>query len=310
MGGMFFTPSLRSYYDRTTNHELKTMNYLTNYPIYHINRLPIMTREFIRMTGSLRGRAKRSRPTRAIHKQRTTNYKPRFVLPARPERSRRAVRTVFTYCGVSFLRNTVCSSFRPTAALRLEYPVHQLKPAAHRPPLGLSAFLPPLSLTLHPWPITHHSSPPTFYPLPLIIKLAAALALWIYYSHHIAYPACPSPAGSPSAQKYLIMQNKPNLCRFWAKNSYLEEKQTQFKPNQTQSQTRIAKRSQQNNQSSTCCGRRRMASNQWNGYDSICAETCSTVFRRFFFRRFIVRSSVSIGLSLEACCRASMAVAA
>jgi len=37
-----------------------------------------------------------------------------------------------------------------------------------------------------------------------------------------------------SAQKESIMQNKPNFCRFWAKNGYLEEKQTQFKPNQTQ----------------------------------------------------------------------------
>ena len=37
-----------------------------------------------------------------------------------------------------------------------------------------------------------------------------------------------------SAQKKSILQNKPNYCRFWAKNSYLEEKQTQFKPNQTQ----------------------------------------------------------------------------
>ncbi len=172
-------------------------------------------------------------------KPRTTNYKPRFVLPARPECSRRAVRTVFTYCGVSFLRNTVCSSFRPTAALRLEYPVHQLKPAAHRPPLGLSAFLPPLYLTLHPWPITHQSSPPTFYPLTLIIKLAAAVAIWIYYSPNIAYRTCPgqTPAKTfikKSAQKYSFMQNKPIFPRFCAKNSYLKEKQTQFKPNQTQ----------------------------------------------------------------------------
>jgi len=160
---------------------------------------------------------------------RTTNYKPPLVLPS--------VRIVFTCCGASLLRNTVCSSFRPPAALRLEYPPHQLKPAApgiHRPPLGLSAFLPPSSLTLHPWPITHHSSPPTFYPLPLIIKLAAAVAFWIYYSQHIAYPACPSQARSLSAQKESIMQNKPNLPRFCAKNGYLEEKQTQFKPNQTQ----------------------------------------------------------------------------
>ncbi len=37
-----------------------------------------------------------------------------------------------------------------------------------------------------------------------------------------------------SAQKYSGLQNKPNYCRFWAKNSYLEEKQTQNKPNQTQ----------------------------------------------------------------------------
>ena len=157
---------------------------------------------------------------------RTTNYKPPLVLPS--------VRIVFTCCGASLLRNTVCSSFRPPAALRLEYPPHQLKPAApgiHRPPLGLSAFLPPSSLTLHPWPITHPSSPPTFYPLPLIIKLAAAVAFWIYYSQHIAYPACPSQARSLSAQKESIMQNKPNLPRFCAKNSPLQEKQTQFKPN-------------------------------------------------------------------------------
>jgi len=49
-----------------TNYELKTMNYLTNYQIYHIKRVPIMTREFIRMTGSLRGRAKSSRPRRQV----------------------------------------------------------------------------------------------------------------------------------------------------------------------------------------------------------------------------------------------------
>jgi len=165
---------------------------------------------------------------------RTTNYKPPLVLPS--------VRIVFTCCGASLLRNTVCSSFRPPAALRLEYPPHQLKPAApgiHRPPLGLSAFLPPSSLTLHPWPITHHSSPPTFYPLPLIIKLAAAVVLWIYYSPNVAYRTCPGQAPAKtfikkSAQKYSFMQNKPNFPRFCAKNSYLEEKQTQFKPNQSQ----------------------------------------------------------------------------
>ena len=32
----------------------------------------------------------------------------------------------------------------------------------------------------------------------------------------------------------LFVQNKPNFCRFWAKNSCSEEKQSQFKPNQTQ----------------------------------------------------------------------------
>jgi len=44
-----------------------------------------------------------------------------------------------------------------------------------------------------------------------------------------------------SAQKKSIMQNKPNIMRFYAKNSLLREKQTQFKanpnpikPNQTQ----------------------------------------------------------------------------
>jgi hypothetical protein len=30
------------------------------------------------------------------------------------------------------------------------------------------------------------------------------------------------------------MQNKPNLCPFWAKNSYYEKKQTQSNPIQTQ----------------------------------------------------------------------------
>jgi len=37
-----------------------------------------------------------------------------------------------------------------------------------------------------------------------------------------------------SIKKNLIMQNKPNLCVFWAKNSYYEEKQTQTNPIQTQ----------------------------------------------------------------------------
>jgi hypothetical protein len=37
----------------------------------------------------------------------------------------------------------------------------------------------------------------------------------------------------------LFMQNKPNLCVFWAVSGDCEEKQTQFKPNQTQFQTRI-----------------------------------------------------------------------
>ena len=106
-------------------------------------------------------------------------------------------------------------------------------------PLGLSSTLPLSSLNLHPWPITHHSSPPTFYPLPLIIKLAAAVVLWIYYSPNVAYRTCPGQAPAKtfikkSAQKYSFMQNKPNFPRFCAKNSYLEEKQTQFKPNQTQ----------------------------------------------------------------------------
>ena len=32
----------------------------------------------------------------------------------------------------------------------------------------------------------------------------------------------------------LFMQNKPNLCVFWAKNSYYEKKQTQTNPIQTQ----------------------------------------------------------------------------
>ena len=36
------------------------------------------------------------------------------------------------------------------------------------------------------------------------------------------------------AQKNLFMQNKPNLPRFCAKNGYLEEKQTQSNPIQTQ----------------------------------------------------------------------------
>ncbi len=40
-----------------------------------------------------------------------------------------------------------------------------------------------------------------------------------------------------SAQKYSFMQNKPNFPRFCAKNSPLQEKQTQNKPNQTQSFT-------------------------------------------------------------------------
>jgi len=37
-----------------------------------------------------------------------------------------------------------------------------------------------------------------------------------------------------------IMQNKPNFPRFCAKNSLLEEKQTQFKPNRTQFQPTCA----------------------------------------------------------------------
>ena len=36
-----------------------------------------------------------------------------------------------------------------------------------------------------------------------------------------------------------FMQNKPNFPRFWAKNSYLEEKQTQFKPNLQNAQMNI-----------------------------------------------------------------------
>jgi len=43
-----------------------------------------------------------------------------------------------------------------------------------------------------------------------------------------------------SAQKESIMQNKPNFPRFCAKNSYLEEKQTQFKPIQTHFQPKYA----------------------------------------------------------------------
>lgn len=35
---------------------------------------------------------------------------------------------------------------------------------------------------------------------------------------------------NPRMKDYLFMQNKPNLRRFWAKNSYLAEKQTQNKP--------------------------------------------------------------------------------
>ena len=141
-----------------------------------------MTREFIRMTGSLRGRAKRSRPSRQV---------------------KNAARSGFRHVENVFGRQ---HSHRP------------LQPAAsgiHRPPLIFLTYL-PFSLT------------------PPIIKLAAAVSFWTYYSHHIAYSACPGQAESTSAQKYLIMQNKPNFPRFCVKNSYLEEKQTQFKPNQTQ----------------------------------------------------------------------------
>ena len=56
------------------NYELKTMNYLTNYPIYHLTVYKIMTREFIRITGSLRGRAKSSRPGRQVKNARRRGF--------------------------------------------------------------------------------------------------------------------------------------------------------------------------------------------------------------------------------------------
>ena len=137
-----------------------------------------MTREFIRMTGSLRGRAKRSRPSRQV---------------------KNAARSGFRHVENVFGRQ---HSHRP------------LQPAAsgiHRPPLIFLTYL-PFSLT------------------PPIIKLAAAVSFWTYYSHHIAYSACPGQSESTSAQKYSFMQNKPNFPRFCVKNSYLEEKQTQSNP--------------------------------------------------------------------------------
>jgi len=169
---------------------------------------------------------------------RTTNHKSPLVLPS--------VQTISTYCAASPLRNTVCSSFRPPAPLHLKYSVHQLKLAAsgiHRPPLGLSAFLPPSSLALHPWPITHHSSTPTFNPSPPIIKLAAALCFKTYYTHHIFISLFPGQADSPSAQKESIMQNKPNFPNTQINvNSVLSKdyenvslpSRRQNKPNQTQ----------------------------------------------------------------------------
>ena len=37
-------------------------------------------------------------------------------------------------------------------------------------------------------------------------------------------------SGGKSIKNNKEMQNKPNLCVFWAKNSYYEKKQTQYKP--------------------------------------------------------------------------------
>ncbi len=101
-------------------------------------------------------------------------------------------------------------------------------------PLGLSSTLPLSSLNLHPWPITHHSSTPTFNPSPPIIKLAAALCFKTYYTHHIFILLFPGQADSPSAQKESIMQNKPNFPRFCVIIKDFAKKQTQNKPNQTQ----------------------------------------------------------------------------
>ncbi len=56
----------------------------------------------------------------------------------------------------------------------------------------------------------------------------------------VSYQAPARPFTYTSAQKYLIMQNKPNFPRFCAKNSYLQEKQTQSKPIQTHFQPKYA----------------------------------------------------------------------
>jgi len=51
---------------------------------------------------------------------------------------------------------------------------------------------------------------------------------------HLATGDCSSTSVECPLQIHSFLQNKPNLPRFCAKNSLLQEKQTQFKPNQTQ----------------------------------------------------------------------------
>ena len=59
-------------------------------------------------------------------------------------------------------------------------------------------------------------------------QYAICCTLYLYAKRYTLY------AKKDVFANILFMQNKPNFMRFWAKNGYLEEKQTQFKPNQTQ----------------------------------------------------------------------------
>ena len=54
------------------------------------------------------------------------------------------------------------------------------------------------------------------------------------YQYAIRYTLHASRSDRASAQKYLIMQNKPNLPRFYAKNEDFAQKQSQTNPIQTQ----------------------------------------------------------------------------
>ncbi len=56
---------------------------------------------------------------------------------------------------------------------------------------------------------------------------------------------------SPAAPADFFMQNKPNLCVFWAVRGDCEEKQTQFKPNSKPIQTQSNPKQTQSNPNQT-----------------------------------------------------------